>query len=82
MSYAQTPSFPQKLLLYFFLNLFWKFPARKRQKEVSAKNSVSSSSFYPSVGSGLDKTSSKVIGKVNAYEMYEWTSLPSCTSLC
>jgi hypothetical protein len=33
-SYASSPPFPQKLPHYVFLNLFWKFSAWKRQKEV------------------------------------------------
>jgi hypothetical protein len=50
---------------------FQSFLHKKDRKRFSAKNSVSSGSFYPNVGSISNKTSSKVIGKVNAYEMHQ-----------
>jgi predicted membrane chloride channel (bestrophin family) len=49
---------------------------KKDRKRFSAKNNISSGSFYPSVGSIVDKTSSKVIGKVNAYDMHHTPSPP------
>jgi hypothetical protein len=49
---------------------------KKDRNRFSAKNSISSGSFYPSVGSIVDKTSSKVIGKVNAYDMHHTPSPP------
>jgi hypothetical protein len=51
----------------FFFDFFASFPTRKRQKGDFAKNNISSDSFYPSVGSIIDKTTSKVIEKVNTF---------------
>jgi hypothetical protein len=71
-SSAQTSSFTWKLLLYFSLNFFRRYLHEKEKIEFSAKNSVSSDSFYPRVGSISDKTSNKVIGKVKAFEMHQF----------
>jgi hypothetical protein len=60
-----------KTYVVFSLNLFQSFLQEKYRKRFSIKNNVSFGSFYPSVGSILNKISSKVMGKVNVYEMYQ-----------
>jgi hypothetical protein len=47
------------------------FLHKKDKRRFSTKNCVSSDNFYLSVGSIPDKTSSKVIGKVNACKMHQ-----------
>jgi hypothetical protein len=57
-------------IVFFFEFISEVFGNKKDRKRFSAKNNISFGSFYPSVGSILDKTSSKVIGKDNLCEMH------------